>query len=379
MLTSTKPDLSTKHRIFYIYFVATAALLLWILRPFATTLMVAAVLTVWARPVYQRWLLWQPKHPHLLAAGLTMVIVLVVLTPLAWALTQTLIQVQDVAENVSNLVANPQKMAWIMPLVEHMTNLTGIPVNELPGQLQKYMSEGTGTLVRIVGAGAKEAIGATTKVGLSFFILIFALYTFLIHTDSIIKKIKSISPLDDKLEDELIVIFQGFSRSIVMGGFVTAIAQGFVAGLGYALFGIEEAFFWGTITAFFSFVPFVGTALIWLPLVISLAMQGQSGSAFGLAAYSLLITGSIDNFLKPFLIGQNSSLHPLLLFLSIFGGLMTLGAAGILIGPITASFFLALAQAYEREKTESSAVLPQLPQNNLTEAEASKTGEPAQN
>lgn len=360
------------HRAFYAYFVATAALLLWVLRPFATTLMVAAVLTVWVRPIYQRWLRWRPQNPNLLAFALTLAIVLIVLAPLAWVLTQTLMQVHDVAANVSALVASPEKLAWLMPIVERVTNLTGIPVNELPGQLQKYMSEGAGTLMRIVGAGAREAVGATAKVGLSFFILIFSLYTFLIHTESIIKKLKNVSPLDDKLEDELIVIFQGFSRGIVMGGFVTAIVQGIVAGLGYLLFGIEEAFFWGTITALFSFVPFVGTAVIWLPLVISLIMQDQGSAALGLAIYSMALTGSVDNFVKPFLIGQNSSLHPLLLFLSIFGGLMTLGAAGILIGPITASFFLALAEVYEREKI-ANPLLESPP------SPAAKTGESGQN
>lgn len=354
-MSSIETTSSESKRAFYVYFIVTLILLGLILQPFMTTLMVAAVLTVWLRPLYLRWQRHFPNREYWLAIGLTLGTIVVVLAPLGWVITATLLQVQDVAENVAGLVAHPDKLAWLTPFFQRLADITDIPMDEIPAQMQRYMGQGAGTLMRIVGTGAKEALGATAAVGLNFFILLFAIYTFLLHTDGIIKKFKRISPLEDKLEDDLITIFQGFSRGIVLGGFATAIAQGIVAGIGYAIFGISESFFWGTVTALFSFVPFVGTALIWAPLAVSLALQDQMSMALGLAIYSIVITGSIDNFMKPWLMGKNSTLHPLLLFLSIFGGLMTIGPSGILIGPVAASFFLALAEVYERENSPQTA------------------------
>ncbi|RMF13097.1 MAG: AI-2E family transporter [Candidatus Dadabacteria bacterium] len=341
---------------FYLYFVATAALLVWILRPFLTTLLVAAVLAVWLRPMYVR-LARRFRKPDLLAILLTASVVLLILVPLGWILTHTLLQVHNVAANVAEVVANPARLSWLNPLMERFTELTGIPFRDLPDQIRMHLGQGAGTIVSIVGRGAREVLGATAAVSLNAFILLFALYTFLRSGDLIIAKAHRISPLDDDLEAELFDIFRGFSYGIVLGGFVTATLQGIVAGLGYMLFGVKDAFFWGTLTALFSFVPFIGTAMIWVPLAIGIWVKtGAAGAALGLGAYSVLLTGSIDNFVKPWLIGQNSALHPLWLFLSIFGGLLTIGAAGVLIGPVTASFFLSLAEVFIKEQAGETAV-----------------------
>lgn len=331
---------------FYGYFLLAAIVLVTILRPFLTTLVVAAVIAVLADPLYRRMIARWP-WPRLMAVVTTFAVVLVVLLPIAWALSQTLVQFGDVAASVAELVAKPRKIPLLDQVLATITELTGIPLQELPTQLQKHMSEGAGTILSIFGRGAREVLGATASMSLNLFILLFAIYTFLLYGHDLVARFKRLSPLNDTLEDELLRAFRGFSYGMVLGSFLTAILQGIIAGIGYTLFGISEAFFWGTMTALFSFVPFVGTAIIWVPLAISLLVRGDTTNALLLALYSALLTGSVDNLVKPWMIGRNSALNPLLLFLSIFGGLMTVGPAGILIGPVTASFFLALAAAYE--------------------------------
>ncbi len=144
----------------------------------------------------------------------------------------------------------------------------------------------------------------------------------------------------------LFEVFRGLANNLVVAAVVTAALQGCVGWLGYSIAGVERALFAGVLTAVFSFVPMVGAAFIWLPL--SLYIGVTHGWAWGLflVVWSVVLTSSVDNFVKPMLLRGDTNVHPLLIFLAVFGGLVWFGLPGVFLGPVLVALFLALYTIY---------------------------------
>ena len=129
------------------------------------------------------------------------------------------------------------------------------------------------------------------------------------------------------------------------------------ARIGFLIFGVDSAFLWGFLSVIAAFIPFVGAAIIWVPLVLKMVLEGlivgnntMLFMALGLTLYSVFIVGTIDNILKPKIIGDKAGLHPVIVLLGVFGGLALFGFAGLIIGPLLLALFIALLRIYEIEK-----------------------------
>jgi len=181
-----------------------------------------------------------------------------------------------------------------------------------------------------------------------FSIMLFVLFFFLRDQVSIINRIRHILPLSRSQEDKLITELQTISKSAILGSLLTALAQGVVGGLGMWMVGFP-ALFWGSMIAFASFIPIIGTALIWVPTACYLFLTGdwQWGSFF--VMWSLLIVGSIDNFLRPLLMQGSSAMSTLVIFFALFGGIQIYGLLGLIYGPVIFSLTLVLFRIYEVE------------------------------
>ena len=140
--------------------------------------------------------------------------------------------------------------------------------------------------------------------------------------------------------------FVSVARATLKGTFVVGLVQGGLAGLGFAVTGIQGATFWGTIMVVLSVVPGIGTALIWAPAVVYLFAVGRPVAAVGLAIWCAVVVGTVDNFLRPKLVGADTKMPDLLILLSTFGGLSMFGAVGLVLGPIIAALFIAVWQIY---------------------------------
>ena len=156
----------------------------------------------------------------------------------------------------------------------------------------------------------------------------------------------NLSPMDDSYETRLFDVFREFATNMVVGSLATAILQGIVASIGYAIAGVDGVIFFGLLTALFSFVPVVGTVLVWLPLSLSVGVTAGWAWAGFLIAWSVLFTGTVDNVVKPLFLRGSSDIHPLLIFLAVFGGMAWMQLPGILVGPVLVAFFLSLYTIY---------------------------------
>jgi predicted PurR-regulated permease PerM len=128
-----------------------------------------------------------------------------------------------------------------------------------------------------------------------------------------------------------------------------AIIQGVVAMIGFTIFGVPQPLLWGLFTVMAALVPNVGTSLSLIPAVIYLLVTGHIGAGIGLAVWGMLAVGLIDNLLSPRLIGSRIQLHPLLVLLSVIGGLQFFGFLGFLIGPILLAVFVAMVDIYRSD------------------------------
>jgi predicted PurR-regulated permease PerM len=124
------------------------------------------------------------------------------------------------------------------------------------------------------------------------------------------------------------------------------VLQGALAGIAFAVAGIDNAVFWGTIMAVLSVIPSVGSALVWIPASIILVMQGSVAGGIGLLAFCGLIVGSLDNVLRPRLVGKDTRMHELMIFFGTLGGILMFGIAGVFIGPVIASLFVTIWELY---------------------------------
>ena len=140
--------------------------------------------------------------------------------------------------------------------------------------------------------------------------------------------------------------FASITRATVKGTLVIGIIQGALAGVAFWVAGIEGAALWGTIMMILSIIPGIGAALVWVPAVIILFVTGHYLTATLLAAWCAAVVGTVDNFLRPMLVGRDAKMPDLLILIGTLGGLFLFGPIGFIVGPIVCGLFLTVWDIY---------------------------------
>ena len=207
------------------------------------------------------------------------------------------------------------------------------------------------------------------KFIISSSILLVSLYFFLYDGPSMVRTMMELSPLDDRYELELLAQFDRISRAIVLATVLSALLQGLVAGIGYYFAGMPSLILLTALTATCALVPFVGPAIVWVPICLYLAIYEENLIAAGLLAlWGMLVVGTVDNLVKVFVLHGQSELHPLLALLSVLGGIQSLGPIGILVGPMVVVLLQTLLGILRTEltnfkKTEDQSIESSVPAN----------------
>ena len=144
--------------------------------------------------------------------------------------------------------------------------------------------------------------------------------------------------------------------AVIYGGFIVAVIQAILAGIGFFLFGFENILALTMLTAVASLIPFVGPPLIWVPVVIYRIIQASIIGDFtaislsiGMAVYASLIVGTIDNVLKPKIIGDKAGVHPVVILLGVLGGITVFGLVGLIIGPVILAILVMFLEILREE------------------------------
>lgn len=196
-----------------------------------------------------------------------------------------------------------------------------------------------------------EVVGNFASITMRFVIMIFIAFYLIRDGEGMVKAIKHLSPLREDQEDRIFTKVRAVARSVLMGSMFTALLQGFAAAIGLAIVGVP-AVFWGTMIAFSSLIPVVGTALFTLPITGYLLLIGSYKSAIFFGLWCAIVVGSIDNFVRPYLMRGEGGLSPFYVFLAIVGGIQVFGLSGLLYGPLIIGFAMVMLLIYEEEFRE---------------------------
>ena len=229
-------------------------------------------------------------------------------------------------------------------------------------------------LAKRTGGYLIGSLTKVTQVGASFlinlFVMFYAMFFFLIDGPKMLRTLMGYLPLSGSDKDNLVRVGLSVSRATIKGTLVIGVIQGALGGLGLAVAGVTGWAFWGTIMVVLSIIPGVGTALVWVPAVIYLLISGKTVAGIGLAIWSVAVVGTVDNVLRPRLVGREAKMPDLLILVSTLGGLSLFGALGLVVGPVIAALFLTALTIYghmfkdELSETESIGVESESGQKN---------------
>jgi predicted PurR-regulated permease PerM len=248
-------------------------------------------------------------------------------------------------ENVQQILAQP----WVVEVRAKLLEV--LPEGALdPANIRAQALEVAGGMGKQFAGVSTSMLGSATTFMVNFMLLLFVLFFVLRDHDRMIDFIRHALPLSRTQENVLFREVRQVSKSALLGSLLTAMTQGLVGGFGLWLAGFPGVF-WGAVMAFTSLIPFVGTALIWVPAAAYLALTGEYGWAMFMVFWGVVLVGSIDNFLRPMFM-QGSSMNTVVVFFSLIGGLHVFGLMGLIYGPLVFSVALVLFRLYEREFSE---------------------------
>ncbi len=187
----------------------------------------------------------------------------------------------------------------------------------------------------------------TMMIG-SFALMLFVFFFMIRDYDTVVDGILHLSPLSTSHEQRLLNRIKDVSSSALLGTIVTGIAQGAAGGIALWLCGLP-GLFWGAVMAFASLIPIVGTATVWIPAALYLAVSGRWGAGLFLAIWCIIIVGLMDNLVRPLFMKGGADMSAALIFLSILGGINLFGIIGILYGPLVFGIAIVLLYIYEAE------------------------------
>ncbi len=219
---------------------------------------------------------------------------------------------------------------------------TKVNIEQTVSEMVTYIKQGVTKTMNVF-------FGSVVKFFVSSIILYFTLFFLLISHDNFVKSIREHLPFNTKNSKILMTEFVNVTKSTVIGMGLIAIIQGILLGLGFFIFGIQGAVFWGFIGAVLSFLPVVGVTFIWVPVTLYQLFIGNYFVAIGFALFCGIIITSSDYLLRPYVSKKIARLHPLITLVGVFIGLPYFGVFGILVGPLLLSYLFLLIRMYGEE------------------------------
>lgn len=311
------------------------------IRAFLMTLLLAAVLAGLMYPVF-RWIKRRVGGRANLASLLTLVVMVVAifgpLGTLAGIVVQQAVGVtQDLGATLRPFIDDPAMLEQRLALLPGADRLMPF-LPKVAERGAEIVSGIGGVLVGWVSA----ATSGTVVFLFHFAILLYALFFFFTSGPRYLRSILSYLPFTEEDNERLLERFVSVTRATLKGTLLIGMIQGTINGAGFWLVGLPAPVFWGVVMIILSVVPAVGGALVWVPAAIWLVVTGRVVQALVLAVICGAISGSVDNLLRPRLVGRDTRMPDLLILISTLGGLGFFGAVGFIVGPLVAALFLTL-------------------------------------
>ncbi len=332
------------------------------IKGFLMALLMAAILAgLLAKPY--RWCVRATRGRRPLAAALLVVVVaLVALVPLAGLGTLVTAQAIQIGEKVGPWVAAQVGQAGSLG-----ERLEALPFYDQVAPYKDQILVKAGEVAGSVSNFLVDGLSAFTRGTMRFlflsFVTLYALYFFLMDGGRVLERILWYLPLEASDKQLMLAKFSSVTRATLKSTAVIGGLQGGLGGLCFWAAGIDSALFWGTLMAGLSVIPGLGTGVVWVPAVIILFATHHTLTAILVAAWFAVVVSNVDNLLRPRLVGRDTELPELLIFLSTLGGISLFGILGFMIGPVIAALFVTVWEIYGRA---FAAILPTFAQPSAT-------------
>lgn len=320
--------------------IAVLVLTLAILYPFLAIFILAASFSVVINPIY----LWVKKHITGKRSGLaSLITVLLFITVLCGPLFFMGTAIFKQAQNAYSFVVQNGDTSIFIQKID--TSINKLMPNGLVFDTQDKVASLTSFLSDNIG----NFFTSTFNTILMAILMIFTMFYLLKNGEEWREGLIKLLPLSEKNIKEILSSLKDSVNRIIKGSFFIAIAQGILAWIGLWIFGVPNPALWGVVTGMASFVPTLGTSIVFIPSILFLLFTGMQLQALGLLLWSMLLVGTIDNMLSPYIISKNTEVPSLFILFSILGGISLMGPIGLLIGPLVLSLLYSLVAIYRKE------------------------------
>lgn len=309
--------------------------------PYLYPLILAATIAVVFQPLF-RSLIRVFGGSRTIAAFFTVcVVAVIVIVPLVFFGFQVASEAQSLYGKLSNPDSKVFNEDGVLAAIQYKISEIS-PESISLVDAEGYVRKGLSWLIENVG----NIFSSIFSVIVGFLIMLLALFFLFRDGEKLRKALFEYSPLEDHYDEEIYQAVSGTASSVIKGTLVISIIQGILAGIGFWIFGVPNPALWGLMTVVAALVPVFGTLLTLVPAVIYLLVNGSFLFALGLFLWGVLVVSTVDNFLRPKIIGRRTHIHSFVVFLSVLGGIQFFGAMGFLIGPLVVGFLFSLLKIY---------------------------------
>lgn len=322
-----------------------------IIKPYLVDLFLSLVVFFTAKPLHRgltRLLFGQRS----LAAALTcLILALIIVVPLITLVSIVARQALEFSSTLGHGLQSGTLGQWLNAkmdsLQDYLVHLNlPLPPEQikLEGILQTILANAS----QFIYTNAIGLLSGFTNFFLDLTLILFVAFFLFLQGDDFIAGVKRLSPLSPADNEMIIAEMEATIKATLWSTVVVAVIQGSLGGVGFFLFGVPQAAFWGTVMIPASVIPVIGAAIIWLPAVGYLILLGSWGKGIGLFLFCALLIGSVDNLVKPLLMRGSRSTPTVLVLLAILGGISYFGMIGFILGPFILSLLLSLLGIYEK-------------------------------
>ncbi len=340
----TNPELATRRWMGTVLSYGVIALIAYlafrIFEPFFVALAWAAVLVVVSYRGYQ-WFSGRMK-PSPAALSSTLAVTVILIAPAVLVLIVFLRQGAEALQSLHLTAAGGHFPLFNRMWVHLQARFPALNSAEVTAELHRYGEEAVQFLAERLGTAVRH----TAEFLFDLVITVFAMFYMFRDGQSFVSEIRRLLPLQAFESERLLDDLRGIIFATVFASFLAAAAHGTLLGLAFLAVGIHAPLFWGVIMGFFSLIPVAGSALIWLPAAIGLAVNGHAGKGIALALACTAIVFFVDYVLRPWFISGRAQVGELLVFIGVLGGISVFGASGIVLGPIVVGLAADLLDLY---------------------------------
>ncbi|MEA2711307.1 MAG: hypothetical protein QOF78_3908, partial [Phycisphaerales bacterium] len=324
-------DLWTRRATHWLALLAVTAIvfyLCWmILAPFADVLMWAAILTIVFRPLHRK-ILARLGSPGA-AAGISCVLVIVmILLPVTLV---TMMIARDAAAMAQQLQANKDRLLdpdANTPLGRTLRHVDRyVDIDRVASQ--EYLASRMRELSGVVARGTLNLVGGLVGAIVEIFFVIFTMYYLFRDGERLWAAARDVIPLSRAETRQVVARTKDVIYASVYGSVMIAIVQGTLGGIAFWALGVPSPLLWGAVMTLFCMIPMAGSFLVWVPAAIYLLAVGHPMKALALTLWGALVISTIDNILRPKLVGERTHMHELIIFFSVLGGLQVFGMIGL--------------------------------------------------